>query len=148
MNRQRVVRHRSIRSLKGQRPGVAIITVVFLMAILGLCMAVMARSYIAQMQLTAHSIARRQITLLMDAGVQIVERQAAGKSQPPRIEHIALPVALARQGGQLVIKRTADGPAVKVYQIRTAFESITRRCFITYNNITRQWRVERERHLK
>jgi hypothetical protein len=123
------------------RPGVAIVTAVFMIAIVGLCLTVMARSYIEEVQLTAHAIARQQLSLLMDAGVQIVKTETAQKATPRALQVIALPPALRRQHGRLVIRLEASGPSVVVYQISGRFAGLHRQTFLANDGDTDQWTI-------
>ncbi len=129
------------RAVHPSRPGVAIITAVFMMAIVGMCLAVMARSYIEQARLTAHTIAHRQLSLLQDAGVQIVKMEMAQKQIPPTLQIIALPPELKRQHGRLTIRRVTAGSAVMVYQVQSRYAGLQRRVLLAYDRNTRRWEI-------
>jgi hypothetical protein len=118
---------------------VAIITAVFMVAIVGLCLAVMARSYIAQARLTAETVAHRQLSLLMDAGIQIVQSEEARKAAPGSVQNIALPEPLLRQGGRLTIRSETSGADVQVYQITSRFRRWSRTVLAAYDRITGRW---------
>lgn len=129
------------RAVPPSRPGVAIITAVFMMAIVGMCLAVMARSYIEQARLTAQTITHRQLSLLMDAGVQIVKMEVVEKQTPPPLQIIALPPELKQQHGRLTIRRVAAESAVMVYQVRSRYAGLQRHVLLAYDRNTRRWEI-------
>ncbi|MGC8559401.1 MAG: hypothetical protein ACP5O1_01845 [Phycisphaerae bacterium] len=129
------------RGVLPSRAGVAIITAVFMMAIVGMCLAVMARSYVEQARLTAKTIARRQLSLLMDAGVQVVKMEVMEKQVPPTLQIIALPPELTRQHGRLTIRRVTAGAAVVVYQVRSRYAGLQRHALLAYDRDTRRWEI-------
>jgi hypothetical protein len=110
-----------------------------MLAIVGLCLAVMARSYIEQARLTADTIAHRQLSLLTDAGIQIVQSEEARNGAPGRVQHIALPKPLLRQGGRLTIRKETAGADVQVYQITSQFRRWSRTVMAAYDHITGRW---------
>lgn len=125
------------------RPGVAIITAVFMIAIVGLCLTAMAGAYIGQIQLTASTIARRQLSLMMDAGVQIVRTEVVQNTVPRKLQLIALPPALSQQHGRLAIRLETSKPDVAVYQISGRFAGVCRQILLAHDRNTGIWIIRR-----
>lgn len=141
MNRNSQNRPRRTQPSKGWESGVAIITVVFMLAIVGLSLAVMARSFIGQAQVTARTIARRQLSLLTDGAVQIVKSEVMRNASPQKLQIIALPPALARQGGRLTIRLEAVGPEVVAYKIQGRYDGLQRQFLLAYDRDTGHWAI-------
>ncbi len=139
MNRNDHNRLRRIQLSKRWKPGVAIITVIFMLAIVGLSLAVMARSFMGQAELTARTVARRQLALLADSAVQILKGEVMRDASPRKLQVIALPSAIVRQRGRLTIRLKAAGPGVVAYRIHCRYESLQREFLLAYDRDTGQW---------
>ncbi len=125
----------------GWKPGVAIITVIFMLAIVGLSLAVMARAFMGQAELTARTVARRQLSLLIDGAVQIVKGEVMRNAPPRKLQLIALPLALVRQRGRLTIRIEATGPGVVAYQIHGRYDGLHRKLLLAYDRETGRWAI-------
>jgi hypothetical protein len=123
------------------RNGFAIITVVVMIAMVAACLVVLGEMFSYQLKLTHHTIARLQVDLLLNAGMQCVAADLRNGVVQTRPWTVPLPAALVQHTGSLAITPHAISKGILGFAISAGFSGLHARRVMEFQRRAGHWRL-------